>query len=195
VAVDSLDSDTRADWVALGFLACSCFTSHPLLYHPFLESLPKSKGLGKKAVEGHLESHFYESMWISNWWGVIRRQAVGVAPGKPDLFFSFLDVADFPIEVKREFNNISPAYIHDHYVAQAQSYGGGTRGISFLFILDLTTKTIGIPLPNVVDCCYVDHRDVPNEIHPDYVIVWIFSANRFLPSDHSWIRQKKRAKP
>jgi hypothetical protein len=155
----------------------------------------KSKGLGKKAVEGHLESHFYESMWISNWWGVIRRQAVGVAPGKPDLFFSFLDVADFPIEVKREFNNISPAYIHDHYVAQAQSYGGGTRGISFLFILDLTTKTIGIPLPNVVDCCYVDHRDVPNEIHPDYVIVWIFPANRFLPSDHSWIRQKKRAKP
>jgi len=46
--VDSLDSDTRADWVALCLLACSCFTSHPLLYHPFLESLPGIENVLKK---------------------------------------------------------------------------------------------------------------------------------------------------
>ena len=152
-------------------------------------------GLGKKAVEGDLESHFYKTMCVANWWGVIRRQEIGVAaPGKPDLLFRFQDDIVFPIEIKREDVHIDPSYIHEHYLAQAQTYGGGTQRVSFLFVLDLTTKMIGTPLPNVVDCCYIDHRVVPNERNPDYVIVWIFPANRFLPNIHSWSRQRKRSK-
>jgi hypothetical protein len=150
-------------------------------------------GLGKKAVEGDLESHFYKTMWMANWWGVIRRQELGAAPGKPDLLFRFHDDIVFPIEIKREFTHIDPSYIHDHYIAQAQSYGGGTQRISFLFVLDLTTKKVGVPLPNVIDCCYIDHCNAPNEIHQDYVIVWIFPANRLLPNVHSWSRKRKRS--
>ena len=148
-------------------------------------------GLGKKALEEHLEGHFYNAMSFSDWGGIIDRQPGSAAPGRPDLLFRFPNDIVFPIEVKRESNDSSHSSIHEQYVTQAQSYAAGTLGVSFLFVLDLTPKQLGMPLPNVVDCCYLDHRPVPNSSLSDYVIVLIFPANRVRPSDHSWGRQKK----
>jgi hypothetical protein len=150
-------------------------------------------GLGTRAVEDNLEGHFYNTMYIANWWGVIDRQSQSAAPGRPDLLFRFSNGIVFPVETKRELSDCSRVAIHEHYLTQAQSYAGGTHGVSFLFVLDLTSKAIGTPLPNVRDCCYIDHRPTPNAVQPDYVIVVIFPANRLRPSDHSWSGKKKRS--
>lgn len=151
----------------------------------------KPKGLRKEATEKHLETHFREKMWFGE--GLdLSPQPVGIVLGRPDLAFHFPDNIDFPIEVKREFQNITRDHIRDQYIAQAQSYAAGTTNrVSFLFVLDLTRKAKGVPLIDIADCCYVDQRLVPGAVHPNWVVVVIVPANRHLPSAHSWERDKK----
>ncbi len=152
----------------------------------FAEGLKKLTGKGIHAVEEDLENHFYSTMYIADALGTIRRQPLSIAPGKPDLCFTFNGDILFPIEVKREHHNISRQHISHKYVAQAQSYAAALHGISFLFILDLTPKPLGTPLRNVVDCCFIEHRPAALATQKDYVIVVVFPANRPRPSDHSW---------
>ena len=156
----------------------------------FAEGIKNLRGLGQKAVEKDLENHFYSTMYVGNTLGSIERQPMSIAPGKPDLCLNYRGDIKFPIEIKRESHDISRTNICDHYVAQSQSYGAALYGVSFLFVLDLTPKPLKTPLPNVVECCYLDHRPVPNAMHTDYVIVVIFPANRPRPSDHSWGKKK-----
>ncbi len=149
-------------------------------------------GRGQKAVEKDLENHFYRNIYMSNLLGGIERQSKSIAPGIPDLNFRFPGDIVFPIEIKREFKDISRASIQERYMTQSQSYAAAIHGVGFLFILDLTPKPLQTPLRNVVDCCYIDHRPVPDSTRKDFVIVVIFPANRPRPSDHSWKTPKKR---
>lgn len=151
----------------------------------FAEGIRNLKGKGQRAVEQDLESHFYNTMYIANELGAIERQSQSIAPGRPDLNFRFGDII-FPIEIKREFSDISQEHIYKSYIAQPQSYAAALHGISFLFLLDLTPKPLGTPLRNVVDYCSIEHRPATQATQKDYVIVVIFPANRPRPSDHSW---------
>jgi hypothetical protein len=151
----------------------------------FAEGVRGLKGLGNKAKEVHLENDFRTAVRMADLMGDVERQSISIAPGRPDLNFRFGDIT-FPIEFKRELRDIGQAHIHESYIAQAQSYAAGSYGVSFLFILDLTPKTSGIPLRNMVEYCYVDHRPVPGSTQNDCVIVVIIPANRLRPSDHSW---------
>lgn len=152
----------------------------------FAEGIRNLKGKGQHAVEQDLESHFYNTMYIANALGVIERQSLSIAPGKPDLNFRFKGNIIFPIEIKRELSDISQQRIYKNYIAQSQSYAAALHGVSFLFVLDLTPKPLGTPLRNVVDCCYIEHCPATQAKRKDYVIVVIFPANRPRPSDHSW---------
>lgn len=151
----------------------------------FAEGVKKLKGLGQQAKEEHLEAHFYNILYMANMLGGVERQSNSIAPGRPDLNFRFGDIV-FPIEFKRELTDISRTHIYESYIAQAQSYAAGSYGVGFLFVLDLTPKLRGVPLRNVIEYCYVDHRSVPNSTRNDYVVVVIIPANRLRPSDHSW---------
>lgn len=152
----------------------------------FAEGIRNLKGKGQRAVEQDLESHFYNTMYIANAFGVIERQSMSIAPGKPDLNFRFKGDIIFPIEIKRELSDISQQHIYKNYIAQSQSYAAALHGISFLFLLDLTPKPLGTPLRNVVEYCYIEHHPPAHATRHDYVIVVIFPANRPRPSDHSW---------
>jgi hypothetical protein len=140
-------------------------------------------GLGENAREEHLESDFYNSTRTSNWARAIERQTISIVPGRTDLLFRFRNSTIFPIEVKAEGSNISRDHIRDRYVAQAQAYG--MLRVSFLFVLDTTPKSKSTPPTNVADYCYVDHVAVPGEIEANYVAVFIFPANQYLPHTFS----------
>ncbi|HEX9987511.1 MAG TPA: hypothetical protein VGE45_03415 [Chloroflexia bacterium] len=140
-------------------------------------------GLGEQAGEQHLEGDFYNTTRNSNWANVIERQASSIAPGRTDLVFRFPNSIIFPIEVKAEGNDVSPENIHNRYVAQVQAYG--MLRVSFLFVLDTTPKSKHLPLKNVADYCYIDHVTVSGEIEVNYVAVFVFPANRYLPSTFS----------
>jgi hypothetical protein len=150
------------------------------------------KGLGKKASEADLRDHFYNTMKWSCPDARVQRESGEAVPGRPDLIFRFPDDINFPIEVKCENSDVSREHIHTSYVAQAQSYAAGTRGVGFLFVLDTICKKSGVPLKNQVDYWYIDHRQVPDAERLDYVIVVIFPANRYRPSDHSKRHRRKR---
>jgi len=158
----------------------------------FAEGIEGLNGRGQKAVEKDLENHFYRNIYMSNLFGGIERQSKSIAPGIPDLNFRFPGDIVFPIEVKREFKDISRANIQERYMTQSQSYAAAIHGVGFLFILDLTPKPLQTPLRDVVDCCYVDHRPVPDSTRKDLVVVVLFPANRPRPSDHSWKTPKRR---
>jgi hypothetical protein len=151
----------------------------------FLFAKEKKGGLGKDAREGHLEAHFYRTMDIATFLGSIEHQPQSIAPGRPDLSFCFPGGIRFPVEVKAEASDIRHTAIDEQFVAQAQSYAAGIHGVSFLLILDLTTKKRGDVLPHVTEYCYLAHRPVANTSRNDYVVVFIIPANRLLPSQHS----------
>lgn len=146
-------------------------------------------GLGKKAKEKDLEIHFYKRMLFQP---IIKveHQPDAVAPGRPDLSICFPDDIIFPIEVKKEDKDTSKENINNNYLAQAQTYASAQSGIGFLFVLDLTDKHLGTPIRNFKDNFYLDYKVVPNSTSQDCVIVVIFPANRFSPSDHSWKGRK-----
>jgi hypothetical protein len=149
-----------------------------------------SRGLGKDATEGHLESHFYlrhkliETM-LPNWYGTIHRQEIANTPGRADLLFGFPGNIVYVVEVKCEGTNISQSNIQKKYIAQAQSYAAGTQQISILLVLDTTTKAKGIPLLDVREYCYIARIEIERAKYPNYVVVFIFPANRHLPSKHT----------
>ena len=142
-------------------------------------------GLGQNAKEGHLEGDFFNTTRNSPWASVIERQASNVVPGRSDLLFRFpsVDPIVFPIEVKAEGADVSRGNINSSYVAQAQAYG--MFRVSFLFVLDTTSKSKDLPVKNVMDYCYVDRVKVPDEVETNHVIVFVFPANRYLPSTFS----------
>jgi hypothetical protein len=151
----------------------------------FLFLFNEPPGLGKKATEGNLESHFYKVMRFQP--NIkIEHQPQTIAPGRPDLCIRFPGEIIFPIEVKREDKDISKENINQKYLAQAQTYASAQSGIGFLFVLDVTDKQFGTPARNFRENFYLDYKVVPNSSYQDCVIVVIFPANRFSPSDHSW---------
>lgn len=141
-------------------------------------------GLGIDAAESNLEEHFYKATRLNSDVDV-RRQPAGVAPGRPDLMFHCYGDVNFPIEVKCESIDVRPENLRHLYLAQAQSYTAAMQGVGFLFVLDTTPKQPAEALRNMREYCYVDSRPAPDAERPDLVIVFIFPANRYRPSDHT----------
>ncbi|KPV54867.1 hypothetical protein SE17_01075 [Kouleothrix aurantiaca] len=157
----------------------------------FLFAKGEKGGLGPDANERHLEAHLYSHLWFAQlflfpeWVGTVERQNISDVPGRTDLTVRFPGSVVFVLEIKCEPTDSSRVAIQTQYLAQAQSYAGGTQQVSLLMVLDTTPKPVGVPLPDVRDCCYVDRRTVPGAVYPDCVVVCIVPANRFLPSTHT----------
>ena len=114
----------------------------------------------------------------------VERQLKNETPGRSDLFFRWVHGVNFPIEVKVENKDISPQNIKQSYLAQPHLYATTTSQVSFLFVLDVILKNQ--PGKFEADYWYIDSLDNSDTDYPIYVIVVIFPANRFRPSDYSW---------
>ena len=142
-------------------------------------------GVGKGASERNLENHFYGSKRYDPDFS-LRKQDSLVVPGRVDLSITYYRDLAFTIEVKCEDRDISQEYIRRKYLTQAQSYAAATDGsFGFLFVLDTTPKRIGEPLRPPADYCYLDFRRADGAQTQTRVLVFIFPANRYRPSDHS----------
>ncbi|MDQ5822770.1 MAG: hypothetical protein M3441_00985 [Chloroflexota bacterium] len=145
----------------------------------------ENKGKGKEAVEADLETMFHVFMKAATDLVISHRQPISVTSGRPDLYMQYSDGIGFVVEVKKEEHNVSRDAIRAAYLVQAQQYAASTIGVSFMFVLDLTTKKLEESLKNASDYCYVDYRPVLDSETPTRVVVVIFPANRRLPSDSS----------
>jgi hypothetical protein len=141
----------------------------------------KIGGLGANAKESNLEKYFISKM---EGMCTVERQLKNETPGRSDLFFRWVHGVNFPIEVKVENKDISPQNIKQSYLAQPHLYATTTSQVSFLFVLDVILKNQ--PGKFEADYWYIDSLDNLDTDYPIYVIVVIFPANRFRPSDYSW---------
>lgn len=156
----------------------------------FLFLFAKPSGSGENATETDLQNHFYSSQrWQER--VSVEKQPNNTTPGRPDLAFRCAENYLFPVEVKRESEDISRENIHNKYVTQTQSYGSSQNQVSFLFVLDVTHKELGTPLSDIENYCYIDGISTNRDGIQDYSIVFIFPANRYSPSEHSWKKTRK----
>jgi len=149
-------------------------------------------GRGDQAVESNLRDYLCWALKTAPSRATVEFEEKGLTPGKPDLMLRFSRNVVFPIEVKREFADVSPESIHVHFLSQAQNYGAATSRVSFLFVLDLTPKERDFILPYAPDRCYVDFREVLGGGQPMAVGVFVVPANRYRPSDSSTYSGKSR---
>lgn len=141
-------------------------------------------GLGQKAKERHLQDDFYNKMHMLP--GVkLRYEPEQITPGRPDLAFICSGDIIFPIEVKCEKKDVSRSHINQRYIAQSQHFAAALEQVGFLFVLDITPKSPRLPQMYKLEYCYLDTYDVPGAQYPVWVIVIIFEANRYRPSDHT----------
>lgn len=142
----------------------------------------KIGGLGNNAKEPDLEKYFMnkmEALWS------VERQPKNETPGRADLFFRGKYGVNFPIEVKVEQSDISSENIRKSYLSQPHLYATTTSQVSFLFVLDVILKDK--PAKFEAEYWYIDSIENNKENdYPIYIIVVIFPANRFRPSDYSW---------
>jgi hypothetical protein len=147
-------------------------------------------GLGQKAGEQDLQNHFYNKMHMSA--GVkVEYEPNQITPGRPDLALRYSDDIIFPIEVKCEKKDVRRENIHRKYIAQSQHFAASLSQVGFLFVLDTTPKQAAVPVKYNLDYCYLDSYEVAGHIHSVCVIVIIFEANRYRPSDHTRYAKRK----
>jgi hypothetical protein len=92
-------------------------------------------GLGQKASERDLQKALFA--WLRQRFDdnvVYEFNPLG--GGRVDSGLQFPECR-IPIEIKHEFTSISPAYVREHYLLQADIYAATTDRVSFLLILDL----------------------------------------------------------
>lgn len=63
-------------------------------------------------------------------------EITGIGGGRSDTGLKFQD-CEFPIEMKAEYRNVERQHIHDHYIAQVDTYAAMRDRIAFILILDL----------------------------------------------------------
>lgn len=92
-------------------------------------------GLGQRASEGDIQDHLFE--WLRSLFG---RKAVyeltRIGGGRIDTGVEF-EIARFPIEVKHEFDSVSPEHVRVNFLAQSDIYATAADRIAFLIVLDL----------------------------------------------------------
>jgi hypothetical protein len=149
----------------------------------------KPDGKGEEATERDLQDHF----WINTRTLLkVTKEPSQALPGRPDLLIHFPHGIEFPIEVKHESQDVSPANIKRRFVAQAQHYAASAHQVGFLFVLDITPKDPSESPKSILDNFYLAHREIQDETTPVWVAVFIFPANRYSPSAHTRFAGKKR---
>jgi hypothetical protein len=101
---------------------------------------------------------------------------------------------DFPVEVKREFDDISPEHIRSAMLSQSQIYASEAHQIAFQLVLDLRDKSPGTGFKpiNIANRCYLD-TVTPNTLsYADFVIVVIIEGNKHMPHEYSSYSVKPR---
>ncbi len=63
-------------------------------------------------------------------------EITGIGGGRSDTGLKFQD-CEFPIEMKAEYRNVERQHIHDHYIAQVDTYAAMRDRIAFILVLDL----------------------------------------------------------
>jgi len=147
-------------------------------------------GKGQLATEKDLQNHFYQRNRNAAFVKV-RREAKEDISGRVDLLLQYHTGVSFPIEVKRELEDIGRKSIENSYLTQTQHYTAATTPVGFLFVLDATSKAIDQSPLAFRDYIYAITRKNNENESPLCVVVVVFYANRYRPSDHSWRRHSE----
>lgn len=92
-------------------------------------------GMGQAASESELQADLFR--WLRRGFGnQCVYEAGPVAGGRTDSGVRFPE-AEFPIEVKHEFQHVERSHVRDNYIGQPSSYASVRQRVSFLLILDL----------------------------------------------------------
>jgi len=153
-------------------------------------------GLGEDATERDLEVNFQKWVTLNEFGMRLDRQPEGRVPGRPDLVLTTDLGFDFPVEVKREFDDISPEHIRSAMLSQSQIYASEAHQIAFQLVLDLRDKSPGTGFKpiNIADRCYLDTVTANTSSYADFVIVVIIEGNRHMPHEYSSYSVKPRTR-
>jgi hypothetical protein len=150
-------------------------------------------GSGQDAVEEDLQNDLYNFLVSgSSIAQFIEWEEKNVASGRVDIRYNFGDLR-YPVEIKKEYNNISPNYIKKMYISQAQTYTASYEQLGFFMVLDLTEKQKDEPPVNIRDHFYLTRLEPQKDLvvnYPDYVTVIIISGNRLTPTKRSTYSRK-----
>ncbi len=161
----------------------------------FRDELPRwaraetSGGEGQHALEERLRDYLYGKLRAalpSRW---TDREAASVSGGRSDVRVR-LNEHEVPIEVKREFVDVSQSHLRTAYLAQADRYAASRDRVGILAVLDLRVEPTdpALAMPHLSETFWVDQLMpdpmIANAV-PSVVVVGLFRGNRHLPSEFS----------
>ncbi len=175
----------------------------------------EDQGLGQRASESHLQDDLFRQFRREFGPGCIY-EGGPIAGGRADSGVR-LSKAEFPIEVKHEFQHIEREHIRRSFLGQAMTYASVRNRIAFLLILDLRASNAFTHLKNcklaagqtstlysLQESSWCEAGTVDPQISnglPSLVIVSLVPGNRPKPSSQTKYstrpksaRQKKNAK-
>lgn len=92
-------------------------------------------GKGQQATEDDLQKDVFNR--LQSYYGrAVGYEITGIGGGRSDTGLKFQE-CEFPIEMKAEYRNVERQHIHNHYLAQVDTYAATRDRIAFLLILDL----------------------------------------------------------
>lgn len=143
-------------------------------------------GLGKNAVERHIQDSMYDHLLRSNIAYAVTEESRNFADGgRVDIVLKLGSVS-FPIELKKTSKPISLKSIREKYLEQVVTYTYSYDQLGIFVLLDLNEKKA--PVNDVRELVYVDHLKPLYDLegkYPDYVVVCIIPGNKPLPSQKS----------
>lgn len=153
------------------------------------------KGYGQAASESNLETNLQKWIALNDYGLRLDRQPEGRVPGRPDLMLVTAHGFSFPVEVKREFKDISHEHIRSAMLTQPQMYAAAAHQVAFQLVLDLRDKSPaqGFEPINIANRCYIDRVDTAATTYADVVVVAIIEGNRHLPNEYSSYSAKPRS--
>lgn len=166
------------------------------------------KGKGRDATEGDLQ----RALWThlrDRYGKAVDDEREPFGGGRVDVCVTFPE-GQFPIEVKREFDDVSPAHLREHYLPQADRYAAVAHRVALLMVLDLRhhgpvkrRRMIRAPdaelpagLYTLAQSFFVEHLPADPQLpqmQPNVVIVGLVPGNLPRPSTMTRYSGAKKA--
>ncbi|MBN8560223.1 MAG: hypothetical protein J0L70_06860 [Leptolyngbya sp. UWPOB_LEPTO1] len=105
------------------------------------EMKKEQPGKGQQATEDDLQKDVFDRLRLC-YGRSAGYEITGIGGGRSDSGLKFQE-CEFPIEVKAEYRTIDRQHIHDHYIAQVDTYAAMRDHIAFLLVLDLRSIHAG----------------------------------------------------
>lgn len=168
-------------------------------------------GKGQTASEADLQNDVFNDL-RRRFGNRCTYERTRIAGGRSDSGVRF-EEAEFPIEVKHEFQHVTRDHIRNNYLGQAADYAGSRQRVSFLLILDLRASNAaghkdnlkkskkGTPsiqetsLYTLKESFWCESLPVDATIanaQPNVIVVGMFPGNRPRPSSRTGYSERPR---